>query len=172
MKIESINIDWNYGLGMYPISNFLRLSNNNKNVSIEHTYLSVPDNPADVIIYGEIEHNINDLLFVLAGLMFKGMFVSVACSGHNIPVVSTIPCNRKIIYTDFLFLRRNIENIGNELTEADILVLKFKSIVEIRNIRKLLIKYSINFWTLFGLVLLVNGTPTIWYIIQGDKNES
>lgn len=105
--ITTLKRDWNDGIGLLPVSLFLKLGNDSEGNSkdIEQVYSEIIETDLrDIIIYGDIAYNIDSLTWLCSKLITEGLFVSIVTP--IIPdIIQRIVANRRIYCINFEYRR-------------------------------------------------------------------
>jgi len=143
MYIEDIETNWNNGLGLFPVSNFVKLYGDDENADIVKLYEAVPDEPKDIIFYSEPNTNLSLFPFLTSTLMVNQYHVSLIID-ESFSSILSIPRHRTILYCSADFVKYNLEKAVSILTENDIIIMNIKTIRELRIIRNNLLKHEVN----------------------------
>lgn len=146
-------LEFSYGLGIYPISLFVKLGGITKGkYSLKDFYEMVEKyKVSDIIFYGNIERNIDTLSWVTSKLISERYHISLVVKyGDQVPIIST---NR--IITSVTSLRRvkksqTWHNMSSDFTQNDIIILDTHLLEEIYRLRKFIIDNQIKAKIMFN----------------------
>ena len=128
--IDSIEINWNYGLGIQPVSVFVYLKDleeGGTSYKIEEVFKAIISSGVkDVIFYGDF-HQIDILNWLTVKLLSEGYFVSAVLDSKN-RAISELRASRVIVY---LTLDNLKDSELSGLTESDYIIINESKIARI-----------------------------------------
>lgn len=137
------NIDFNHGIGLYPISIFVKLSASNEDAfPIDEAYRKITEYGCnDIIFYGDIggAYESGSLNWVTSYMVSNGYHVSVV-SNQSIPIITSRVIN---IVSDPKFLKVIIEKkYITAISPRDILILVPQEMRSLMLMRRVLLNHS------------------------------
>lgn len=168
------SIEFNEGIGAFPVSLFLEVGDKIKNIF--DIWDRVQEmNCRDVIFYGNIEGNIHEINFINSRLISNGFHTSVICKSK---LMEKLVASRIIVLftadvKNVTFFKNKINEFKN-LSENDILIIEPMRMKECLFVRQYLINNNIKAKVMINLKnditkekLLENGVYDL-YIYDGE----
>lgn len=144
LNIHKMKMDFNYGIGMYPISIFVDLSAPS-GVTEERVRLDVALNGIehlkcrDVVVYGAVEQQLNEVNWLNSRLISTGYHVTVLSNTVD-PIIASRLVN---IISDPRHLKNGLKNkMITAVSPRDILMLYKSDIKALIVMRNILVEYA------------------------------
>ena len=139
-------IKFNDGLSLYPVSLFVKVS---EIVELQDVWSSIiQENIGDVILYGRIKENIENLLFLNCRLVSNRIHVSTIINEIDQQIIETLISNKFIVFFNSdLKNSRNFKfnvNLLTNLREQDIIIINPKTVKELVFMRQYFLETKIK----------------------------
>ena len=131
--------DFNNGLGRLPVSVFINLEGTMNIFSFWDTIQELQCR--DIIFYGNIYSNTNELRFLNSMLISHGFYVSII---YNCPKIPETVANSFIAFTDEIIMKKQLLQYLKNLTIEDVVVLSQPNMKIVRGIRQYFLGHGIK----------------------------
>jgi len=139
-------IKFNDGLSLFPVSLFVKVS---EIVELQDVWNSIiQENIGDVILYGKIKENLENLLFLNSRLISNRIHVSTIINEIDQQIIETLISTKLIVFfnsdlknsTNFKFS----VNILANLSQQDIIIISPKTVKELVFMRQYFLEHKIK----------------------------